>query len=187
MTSTSQQYITGIRRNDPAIVRQLYSEYLPAVVKYVCNNNGTAEDAKDVFQDAILICYEKLQQETFVVEGELGGYLYGICRFVWLRKLKKNKNAPITFLQEKEQVVDLDWVEAQVKEEKWQLFQSHFNRLGKDCQQVLQSFFNGMRLGEIAKQMGYTNTYIKLKKHQCKERLTKWIQADKHYRSLSRE
>jgi len=180
-------YLNGLLQNDPIVLRQLYTEFLPGVISHVCKNRGTVEQAKDIFQDALLICYDKAQQKDFELKGEFGGYLYGVCRFLWLRQLKKNQTTPITYIEEKEQVIDPDWNKSQIEEEKWQLFQELFNRLGADCQRVLQLFFNGERLSAIAEQMGYSNTYVKLKKYQCKERLTKWIQSDQRYQTLKTE
>lgn len=184
MKSTLSPYLVQIRQHDPAAVRQLYADNLPNVVSYVCRNQGSPEQAKDIFQDAVLILYDKLQQEDFEIKGDIGGYLYGICRFLWMRSLKKKQQTPITSSEKEGLTIDPAWESSQIQEKKWGLFQEHFSKLGKDCQQVLKLFFAGQRLAVIAEQMGYTNTYVKLKKFQCKERLTKWVQADRRYASL---
>jgi len=174
----------GIVENNPVVLRQISAEHLPGIINYICKNRGTVEEAKDVFQDALLICYDKAQDEKFELKGQFGGYLYGICRFLWLRKLKKKSNITVTTLEDNIELVDPAWLASQEGEERWQLFQEIFTRLGSDCQRVLQLFFKGTRLAAIAEEMGYTNTYVKLKKYQCKERLTKWIQSDERYQAL---
>jgi hypothetical protein len=57
---SNREYLRGIKENDLPILKKIYNESLPGVVKYVRRNSGTLDDAKDIFQEGILIIYKKV-------------------------------------------------------------------------------------------------------------------------------
>lgn len=184
MKINKDPHLQGIITNDPQVLREIYRLYLPGIIAHIKKHKGNAEEAKDVFQDAILVVYEKVKSPDFELREGLGNYIFGICRFLWLRELKKKQREPITITEDIAHVDARDWASIQQEEERQALFKQNFARLGEDCQKVLQLFFDGERLKTIAEKLGYTDSYIKLKKFQCKERLTKWIKTDRRYKEL---
>jgi DNA-directed RNA polymerase specialized sigma24 family protein len=85
----NQQYIAGLLNNDHAILREIYENYADRIKHHIIKNGGTANDAKDVFQDALMIIYKKAQSEDFELTSQFYTYLFGICHFVFKRKRKK--------------------------------------------------------------------------------------------------
>ena len=65
---------------------QLYEETFPKVAKFVANRGGTFDDAKDIFQDALVILYEKSTPENELVFESPERYLIGIAKHLWIRK-----------------------------------------------------------------------------------------------------
>ena len=55
--STEYQYVKGVLENDPHVLKKIYQDHLSGIIAMVKKNNGSVEDAKDVFQEAILIVY----------------------------------------------------------------------------------------------------------------------------------
>ena len=184
LQNTEYQYVKGILEHDSLILETIYREYLSGIIAMVRKNKGTTEDAKDVFQEAILIIYEKARQPDFQLTGTFYNFLYGICRFLWWRQLKKKYRKDITLEEDKGYTIEEDIEKIVIDEEKRQLFQEALGKLGEDCQKVLQLFFDGVPLVDIAKEMGYSNSYIKLKKHNCKEMLSEIMKKDRRYREL---
>lgn len=181
---TDYQYLTGIKTNNTLILKNIYDAHLPAIIKHIKQNKGTTDDAKDVFQEAILIIYEKAQNPEFKLSGSFFSYLYGVCKFLWLRQLKKKHRTEITFDGD-EGLIDEDLERLAFEEEKYQLFKDVFAKLGQECQKVLQAFFDKIPMRKIATQMGYTEQYVKLKKYKCKESFVKMMQADARFLELS--
>ncbi|MDA7625714.1 RNA polymerase subunit sigma, partial [bacterium] len=102
-------------------------------------------------------------------------------KFIWLRQLKKKHRTEVTLGQE-ERLEDKVNIESELIEmEKRRFYKEKFSLLGVDCQSVLQSFFDGRSLKEIALKMGYTNEYVKRKKFKCKEKLVKLIKGDRQF------
>ncbi len=177
-------YLHGLRDNNLEILDKIYKEYLPRIVYMVTQNQGTVEDAHDIFQEALVITYHKSNRENFQLRTSFFGYLRAVCQKLWWRQLKKKHRSDITF-EGKEGFLFSEDIEPLAEEaEKWILFQQKMAMLGKDCRQVLEGFFRGVKLKTIAAKMGYTDKYIKWKKYKCKEKLIELIKADRRYREL---
>lgn len=176
--------IQGILENNFQILEQIYLEHLPAVSALVKNNNGTPEDARDVFQEAIVVVFKNASEPGFKLTTTLGGYLYSICRFIWLRQLKKKHRTEVTLENDDRYIADEN-VEAYLHEsEKRQLFRQKLMDMGADCRQVLQLFFEGVPLAEIGNRLGYTEDYIKKKNKNCKDKLADMVKKDPRYQEL---
>lgn len=80
---------------------------------------------------------------------------------------------------------DYNIVEVAEKNERYRLYQKHFQLLGSDCQKLLQLFFDKVPLKQIAQIMGYkSEKYAKKRKYRCKEYLVTSIKQDLNYKKL---
>src|SRR5215470_11255271 len=61
---------------------KLYKDLFPAVARYVSKRGGTFDEAKDIFQDALVIWYEKSAKSEVINEK---AYLMGIAKHLWLK------------------------------------------------------------------------------------------------------
>lgn len=68
----------------------LYRQSFPAVARVIHRWGGSIDDAKDVFQDAVVILYEKASDEKFQFEISQQAYLMGICKHLWNRKFSRD-------------------------------------------------------------------------------------------------
>lgn len=181
------QYIKGILDNDFRILEKIYAEFLPAIISFVKSRQGTAEDARDVFQEAVVIVFRKASLPGFQLSSAFGGYLFSICRYIWWRQLNKKHRSEVT-LEEDEGYIAEETIETHlVESEKRQLFREKLSFLGAECRQVLQLFFSGRALKEIALQMGYTEDYIKKKNKTCKDKLAMLVKNDRRYHELNQK
>lgn len=180
-------YLKGIAENDFATLQNIYQKSLPEVVKYVKKNSGTAEDAKDVFQEAILIIFQKVSKGELVLTTRFHVYLFSICKRLWLKKLKKNWRKEVPFSEGTAFIFEENFEELFLKSQKWALFHKKFQQLSAECQKALQMLFNGHSSIEIAEALGYTEDYAKRKKYKCKLQLAKLIKEDPEYKALADE
>src|ERR1039457_6248008 len=72
----------------------LYDHY-PKVEKMIYRNGGTRDDAKDIYQEALIIFYNKATDVNFKLTSQLGTYLFSVCRFLWLDEIRKRGKMPI--------------------------------------------------------------------------------------------
>lgn len=169
---SDQQIIEAIKehRADKAFV-QLY-RYFPVVKKMIASCGGSKEDARDVYQEALIILCKKIKEGNFVLSSKLDTYLYSVCNFLWKDELKKQK---------KQKYVDLvPEVEAGLKEELSitveqeqlsKLAEKVVAGLGEKCRDILNLFyFQAISMKEIAKKMGFNSEQAaKNKKYKCLE------------------
>lgn len=176
--------IRGILDNDFQVLERIYADYLPGIAAFVKSRRGTAEDARDVFQEAIVVVFKKASAPDFALNTAFGGYLYGVCRYIWWRQLKKKYQSEVT-LDEQAGYVHAENMETLLLEaEKRKLFHEKLAALGAECREVLRLFFAGSALKEIGRQMGYTEDYVKKKNKTCKEKLAALVKNDPRYREL---
>jgi hypothetical protein len=80
---------------------------------------------------------------------------------------------------------DHDFTELVERNERFKLYQKHFQLLGSDCQKLLQLFFDKVPLKQIAQIMGFSGEkYVKKRKYKCKEYLVTSIKQDVSFRKL---
>ena len=189
---TVEEIIKGIRRRDDQILNYLYREYYPLLERYICNNNGTIEDAKEAFQESMVVLYRRLAKEEVRLQAAFKTYFFSICKHYWYdyieeREIKENTQ----YIEELEEETGVSDTEAEnikalvVQNEEYRFYQKHYKRLDNECQKVLKLFLKNEPLETIAKKMHYASTnFAKQKKWRCKEILLKRIKDDPKYKKL---
>lgn len=185
--SLTNTYLDGIKNNDSEVIRQIYTNFSPIIVKYILENSGTVNDAKDVIQDAMIVIFKKIGNDNLVLTSSFQTYLFGVCRFIWLRKIKKNKREVITSAIKDTLTVNDEWEEELIASRKLLLFRSKLSLLSAECRALLNYSFNGLSGKEIANKMNYTVEFVKRKRFRCKKSLTNAIKDDPEYHILNQE
>ncbi|HLP96348.1 MAG TPA: sigma-70 family RNA polymerase sigma factor [Saprospiraceae bacterium] len=185
MKHQDQHYIQSILTHHSGELQEIYRLFLPPLYGMVRRQGGTYEDARDVFQESLVVIFRHASRPGFQLTAPFQAYLMGIARFIWLRLQKKNARVEVTSDWQERYVVDDSLEQQAVEVEKHNLYREMFARLGVDCREVLQRYFNRERLNTIASDLGYTEDYIKKKNKVCKEKLMEFIQSDARYRELT--
>ncbi len=172
----------GLRLRSDYIINFIYKDFFPLVRFLVTENGGSLEDAEDIFQDGIIIIYNKINLNQLILTSSFKTYMYSVCRNLWLQKLNKRK-AIFDKLTDVEEYIDLPvdvLHEASYNEtELHRIIQIHFLSLHEDCQKVIKLFIKNIPVREIAVIMGFrTENYTKTRKYLCKEELKKRIAND---------
>jgi RNA polymerase sigma factor (sigma-70 family) len=182
MNKKESEYLRFIAENDYQGINAIYAEYLPLIKNLIIRNGGTLEDALDVFQDAIIIIYEKMNKGGFTLKSKFYTLLYGICRNLWGNRLQKKAFQEVTLDENAKYIKDEDFSPEIIYHEEFKIFWSNFQRLGPDCKKVLKLFFEKVKMKDIQEIMGFSSlNYSKKRKFQCKEKLVKLIQQDPRY------
>ncbi len=186
---TVEAILNGIRDRDTKVLDFVYDNYYHQIRVFVTQNQGSKEDAKDIYQDAMLVIYQKLQQNNLRLTCSFNTYLYSVSRLLWLKQLERRKLWK-QYTEDAENFVSLDDSIITIFEmnERYKLYQTHFKRLSFSCQKVLELFLARIPLKEIARILGFkSEQYAKKRKHQCKEKLVNSIKNDPEYQELSRQ
>jgi RNA polymerase sigma factor (sigma-70 family) len=174
--------------HDSDTLEYIYKKFFPSVKAFVNSNSGNDDDARDVFQEAIVVIYRKVSDKSFALTCSFKTYVYSIVKHLWLKELEKRKAAGVKLQVEGEMDVaeePLDGSFFDPKSERFRLYQKHFLMLSEDCQKVLRLFFAKQSLQEIAQVMGFgSEKYAKKRKFQCKEILFKRIKNDPEFNKI---
>jgi RNA polymerase sigma factor (sigma-70 family) len=132
-----------------ALFRQLYTACFPAVAQYIRNKGGTLEETQDVFQDALLVFYEKSLSEPETI-GSQEGYVYGAARHLWHRKYRENSRSETLYdyaLPEPE-------TEPEISDER---LVRYLELAGEKCLQLLRAvYYFRLPMTEIAARFGFS-------------------------------
>ena len=190
MTNFSDaELLRGILRNNNIVIKYIYKTYFYKVSLFVCSNKGDENDANDIFQEAIVVIYRKLKSNSRSFKDKsFESNLYAISRFLWLKELEIKRDTIIKVqdvTHYTENIFDDDFEEIVLKNERYKLYQDHFEKLGKDCQKILKLYFEKVSLKEIADRLGLmSEEYAKKRKHQCKEYLVRSIKQDTEFKKI---
>lgn len=173
---TDREVVLGILNNSVEALNKLYLGYFPMVLQFILNNSGDEDDAKDVYQEAIIVLYNKVRSGNFELSSKLKTYIYSVSRRIWLKKLaqqsKKTNN-----IADFEDVLAVD-DQVELHEEKDMQFDKMkvaLDSLGEPCKTIIQDFYiHNHSMQEICEKFGYTNTdNAKTQKYKCLQRLKK--------------
>jgi RNA polymerase sigma factor (sigma-70 family) len=168
--------LKGLAANDTNSIETIYRENFTAIKAFIIKNNGYPDDALDIFQEAMIVLFEKAKSSSFTLSCQLQTYLYSICRRLWLKKLQKQNrfNPSIETIQEIVPVEDeIDLHEK--KNNDFLLMESALEKIGEPCKSLLEAFYIEKKsMPEIAASFGYTNAdNAKTQKYKCLVRLKK--------------
>jgi RNA polymerase sigma factor (sigma-70 family) len=170
--------LRAIRNNDEKALSLLYQKNYPAVERYIIENSGSADDARDVYQEAFIAAWRNIRTGKFepVNAHSIDGYLYQVSKFKWIDQLRKQKRNPVVNLDPDAD----DWLadndqgpqeDSQIKE-----IQKHFDKLGTACRDMLTRFYYlRQNIRTIATELGYTEPTAKNNKYRCLQKLRELI------------
>ena len=81
------QTVDALRRRDEAAFRLIYTRYYPMVEWIVLRNQGTKDDAADVFQETMLVLIRNLDSDDWQLTASLKTYLYAVSHKRWMKRL----------------------------------------------------------------------------------------------------
>jgi RNA polymerase sigma factor (sigma-70 family) len=154
----------------------IYRENFGLVQSFILQNNGSYDDARDVFQEAMLVLYEKSKDPNFSLTCQIRTYLFSICRRLWLKKLQQ-QNRYSTPVEGFDEVVPVEEeiAEKEKLDKDFALMESALRNLGEPCKSLLEAFYIHKKpMLDIAEDFGYTNAdNAKNQKYKCLMRLKK--------------
>jgi RNA polymerase sigma factor (sigma-70 family) len=173
---TDSEVILGILNNSESALKKLYIAYFPMILQLIINNNGNEDDAKDIYQEAIIVLYNKVKAGNFELSSKLKTYIYSICRRLWLKRLTQlnHYGGDIRDFQEFLPVED-ELEQHSERDIQFDKMASALQLLGEPCKTIMEDFYIYNRsMQEICERFGYTNAdNAKTQKYKCLQRLKK--------------
>jgi RNA polymerase sigma factor (sigma-70 family) len=172
--ATDDLLIEGIKLDRNDALEVLYKQYYASVQHLVIANNGSEQDAKDIYQETIIIVYEKFRYGNTVLSCSLKTFIYSIARNLWLKKLNSVHKKSIS-IDDKDSFLDLgdDMQQAQNNEHLYSQIEKAMDTLGEPCRSLIEDFYlKGLNISGITEKYAYNNSdTAKTQKYKCLMRL----------------
>ena len=179
--------IEGIIKQNEKVIAEVYKEFFPSVRQFIYRNHGNSEDARDIFNDAIVVVVLKGRENKLALKCSLKTYIYAISRNLWLKKLKSEKLEMIRYEEIEDSMMGAEIMEEEEFDEVRAklLYQKHLMRMSTTCQQLIEHFLEGKTYKEIVEEMDLDNeSYARKRKYRCIKILIKRIKSDPDYKSI---
>ena len=182
-----QMYIEGLANNNSAVIQSIYKKFVPKVVSYIRNNSGDEDQAQDVVQEVLILLFNQAKAKKLELTCPFDAYFFLLCKRKWLNELKKSVNKGVTLQEDYTSTTESTQVmiaETELFDEKQELFDLMFQKLGDKCKEVLQLSFSLQSMEEVAEKLNVTYGYVRKKKSLCTGQLTQWIRETNRFKSL---
>ncbi|GAA4501823.1 hypothetical protein GCM10023172_24220 [Hymenobacter ginsengisoli] len=159
--------------NREQVLTELYAHAFPLVRQHVGRHGGSAHDAQDVFQDALLLLYERAVGGTLVLTASASTYLVGIARNLWHHEQRRRARLPHETLPDHLEPLAPEPVETEVA------VLDYVARMGEKCKRILLDFYYFQQpLAQITASHGYGSVRsATVQKFKCLERLRQAVRA----------
>jgi RNA polymerase sigma factor (sigma-70 family) len=177
--------ITLEEGSENKVLSFLYKESLPTIRKYILNNQGSVDEANDVFQDAVIRFYNSVKQGRFKGNCSVKTFLFGISKNLWINcQRKRGKMISDIELVNLEDEIDIE--EKLITSEKIKAVTTLLGSIGERCEKLLKySIYDNLSMKEIAQKMGYPNEdVVKSTNYRCKQKLLQLINENNHLKQL---
>lgn len=167
--------LQGLARNDRKAVETIYKENYNMVQALVINNSGSSEDARDIFQETMIVLYEKAKSDTFELNCQIKTFVYSVSRRLWLKRLMQQNRFQISESEDELVMVEEEVDDHEQRNSEFNMMEKAMGGLGEPCRSLLEAFYLQKRsMQEIASSFGYTNAEnAKTQKYKCLMRLKK--------------
>jgi RNA polymerase sigma factor (sigma-70 family) len=178
---TDIEIIECLRNRQSYVVHYLSDRYLPMIRLLVTQMGGTSEDARDIFQEGLMIMLEKIDNREFTLTCKFKTFLYCICENLWKLVLVKRQTAANYFRRRVEADDNDDLAELMDNKFCTEIFRSVYESLDPVSKLILKLYWEEMSPQEIADKLGYTNGYVRKKKCQAQAELTDKVKRHPDY------
>ncbi len=166
--------LEGLALNDREVIEAIYRDNYPMVQVLILNNSGNSDEARDIFQEAMIVVYEKAVSGNFELHCLLKTYIYSVCRRLWLKRLQQLQRYG-SLIENVEETITVDEdLEAHEKHNAdFVILENAMGKIGEPCKSLLDAYYiQKKNMQEIAVDFGYTNAdNAKTQKYKCLVRL----------------
>lgn len=178
------ELLDGLGSGNPHASKEIYNTYYPIISKWIVSNGGEIEQAQDIFQDGLIVLYQKSKEPEFCLTCKIGTYLFAICKRLWFKRFQTKSQQRVQQVDFSDEAQNWDGAFASEEtdvnlfienEKQLEQLQEAMEQLGEPCLQLIKLFYIEKKsMQDIANQLNYANTETaKVQKYKCITRLKK--------------
>ncbi|MBA3828797.1 MAG: sigma-70 family RNA polymerase sigma factor [Taibaiella sp.] len=171
--------LAALAKGERVATEEIYNRHADTICRWVKKNGGDSTDADDIYQEAMVVLFEKAQNEDFRLTCKIGTYLFAVSKHLWYKKLQQRQNQPSELSGDSDEWHDKGYEDDvnthHEREAHYEQMDAALDQLGEPCSSLLKAFYHRDRsMTEIAAEFGYTNPEnAKTQKYKCLTRLRK--------------
>ncbi|MEA5404391.1 sigma-70 family RNA polymerase sigma factor [Arcicella sp. DC2W] len=157
----------------------LYRFFKPIIASHIFKQGGNYDDAKDIFQEVIIIFFRQVRHLKFEAKSlkEMEGYFIQIANNKWLKKKEADGRR---FRREQEYLTQKNVYTQELtssaileNEEENSSLPNILERLGEPCRSILMAYYGEeLSIKDIALRFNLGNPdAVKVRKFRCLEKL----------------
>ncbi len=183
LVQTDASLLAGLASGNRRATETVYRQHRPTVVRWLAGRGCGADDAAEVYQEAMVVLFEKALEPDFRLQCRIGTYLFAVARHLWLKKLGAQSRAPVPLVEESVEdgngdgsiAYEDDLAAHAEREAHYAALDQALDSLGEPCRGLLHAYYYaGRSMAQIAADAGYTNAdTAKTQKYKCLARLKK--------------
>ena len=184
---TDTEIIECLRSRQSYVVHYLSDAYLPMIRLMVTRMGGTAEDAKDIFQEGLMIMIKKTDDRNFSLNCRFKTFLYCVCKHLWESVIVKRTVASNYFKRRVEEDEGTD-IAGEIDNEMYRgIFREVYETLDQVSRNVLKLYWEEVPPQEIADRLGYTYGYVRKKKCEAQAELVEKVKQHPEFIRIKNE
>ena len=181
---SDNEIIECLRNRQSYVVHYLSDRYIPMIRLMVYQKGGSIEDARDIFQDGLIIMLEKLDNKEFVLTCKFKTFLYCVCENLWKSVIEKRQAAANYLTRRMEPDNEKDFTELIDYRMYEEIFRDVFETLDPISKKILKLYWQEISPQEIADKLGYTYGYVRKKKSEAQSELTEKVKRHPGYMQI---
>jgi RNA polymerase sigma factor (sigma-70 family) len=178
---SDNEIIECLRNRQSYVVHYLSDRYMPMIRLMVFQKGGTTEDARDIFQDGLIIMLEKLDNKEFALTCKFKTFLYCVCENLWKSVLDKRQAAANYLTRRSEPEGEKDFSDSMDLHMYEEIFREAYETLDPISKKILTLYWQEISPQEIADKLGYTYGYVRKKKCEAQNELTEKVKKHPGY------
>jgi RNA polymerase sigma factor (sigma-70 family) len=188
--NSADDIIQGILSCNENVISSIYKENYQVIRQLINTNSGNDDDTADIFQDTMMVIYQKAKEGKLKIYVAFGTYFYSIAKRLWFDELRKRKLKNL--VPEKEDIEIIDDNEDFQKEilynERHKLVWKYFEKLTDDCKKIIKLFIEENSIAQVTNIMQFNSEqHTKNRRLRCKNRLITLIINDPQFKKLKNE
>jgi len=180
---SDEDLIAYLKAGNERYLTKVYDKCKSIAIGFLIQNGADYDTAEDIFQDAVIVFYEKIRKGEFELKSAIQTYLNSVCRYKWLNIIRDKGKVMLISTADAifdETIRDDDENFEEGKEELIIRIEQELVKLknkGGKCYDILFAYFyEGKNMKQIAEQFEYTNAdNAKNQKAKCQKTLKEMV------------
>jgi RNA polymerase sigma factor (sigma-70 family) len=145
---------------------------------------GSSEDARDIFQEGLMIMLEKIDNREFTLTCKFKTFLYCVCENLWKSAIIKRQRAASYLIRRVDTEDKSDFSELIDDKLCEDIFHKAFDTLDTAGKSILKMYWEEYSPREIADKLGYTYGYVRKKKCEAQAELINKVKRHPDYKKI---